>query len=43
MRKLGLSRARKLTLAGIKISFFGLKSCELRQKLALPEFKKAEF
>ena len=42
MSKLGLRSARKLTLAGIKINLIELRSCELRQKLALPELKKAE-
>ena len=42
MSKLGLRSARKLTLAGIKISLIELQSCEFRQKLALPELKKAE-
>ena len=42
MSKLGLRSARKLTLAGIKISLIELRSCELRQKLALPEFLKTE-
>ena len=42
MSKLGLRSARKLTLAGIKISLIELRSCELCQRLALPELKKAE-
>ena len=42
MSELGLRGARKLTLAGIKISLIELQSCEFRQKLALPELKKAE-
>ena len=40
MNKLGLRSARKLTFAGIKISLIELRSCEFRQKLALPESKK---
>ena len=42
MSKLGLRSARKLTLAGIKINLIELRSCEFRQKLALPELKKEE-
>ncbi len=39
MSKFGLRSARKLTFAGIKISLVELRSCELRQKLAVPECK----
>ena len=40
--KFGPRAAEKLALAGIQISLIELWSCELRQKLALPELKKAE-
>ena len=39
MSKLGLRSARKLTLAGIKISLIELRSCELFQELALAGIK----
>ena len=42
MHTLGLRVAEKLALAGIKISLIELNSCGFRQKLALPELKKAE-
>ena len=43
LHKLGPRAAEKLARAGIKVSLIELKSCELLQKLARPEFKWAEF
>ena len=42
LHKLGPRAAKKLTVAGIKIRLIELESCELLQKLALPELKSAE-
>ena len=42
LHKLGPRVAKKLTVAGIKIRLIELESCELLQKLALPELKSAE-
>ena len=42
LHKLGPRAAKKLTVAGIKIRLIELESCELLQKLALPELKTAE-
>ena len=42
LHKLGPRAAKKLTVAEIKIRLIELESCELLQKLALPELKKAE-
>ena len=42
LHKLGPRAAKKLTVAGIRIRLIELKSCELLQKLALPELKSAE-
>ena len=42
LHKLGPCAAKKLTVAGIKIRLIELESCELLQKLALPELKSAE-
>ena len=42
LHKLGPRAAKKLTVAGIRTTLIELESCELLQKLALPELKSAE-